>query len=186
MKKLVTINGSYRKYKNTYKCLKQEEAHLMRVLKDETHDGKATTKYFYLDDNIYSCHQCKKCVPGCRFKDQFQDIVEAIGNAEHVLIGSPVYLDFPSPKLLAFLTRLTSLAESTNREFFRGKKMHFVATAWCSGTKTVIHTLMGACEMLGFTIEGRSTKEYIELWKDNKIRGGMRPEDACYFPKDEK
>jgi hypothetical protein len=29
--------------------------------------------------------------------------------------------------------------------------------------------------MLGFTIAGRSTREYIALWKDKKLRGGMNP-----------
>ena len=173
-KKLVVINGSYRPYQNTYDALQAEGKRLAKK-----HDLNMV--YFYLDDDIKSCHQCVRCEVPCRFEDQFHEIVKEIKKADRVLIGSPVYLDFPSPKLLAFLTRLTSLAESTNREFFRDKKMHFVATAYCSGTKTVIHTLMGACEMLGFTIEGRSSKEYIELWKDRKLRGGMSSADACYL-----
>lgn len=38
--------------------------------------------------------------------------------------------------------------------------------------------MMGACEMLGFTIEGRSTREYIYKWDDIKVRGGMHRDDT--------
>ncbi len=174
MKKIVVINGSYRPNGFTAKCLKAEAERLSRE-----HDLEI--KYFFLDDNIPACRNCSPCHKGCQFIDQFQKITKEIEGAERVLFGSPVYLDFPSPKLLAFLSRLTSLAESTQREFFRDKKAHFLATAYCSGTKTVIHCLMGACEMLGFTIEGRCSKEYIQLWRDKKIRGGMKSEDAAFL-----
>ena len=59
--------------------------------------------------------------------------------------------------------------------------MHLLATGFCSGTKTCIHTMMGACEMLGFTIKGRSTREYIVKWSDKKLRGGMTREDAIFI-----
>ena len=45
---------------------------------------------------------------------------------------------------------------------------------------------MGACEMLGFTIEGRSTREYVVLWKDKKLRGGMTRNDTFYRTRQEK
>jgi len=174
-KKLVLINGSYKKDGFTKKCLDIEAKRLK-----EKH-GINEIKYFFLDNKLTACIHCDQCRIGCVIQDQFQEITVEIKDAERVLFGSPVYLDFPSPKLLAFLSRLTCYAESTEREFFRGKKAHFVATAYCSGTKTVIHALMGACEMLGFTIEGRSSKEYIQLWRDKKIRGGMKPSDSCFL-----
>lgn len=173
--KLVVINGSYRKNGFTKKCLDAEA----RRLKKKHRIKKI--KYFFLDNQLTACIHCDHCQIGCVIQDQFQEIAKEIKDAERILLGSPVYLDFPSPKLLAFLSRLNCYAESTEREFFRGKKVHFVATAYCSGTKTVIHALMGACEMLGFTIEGRSSKEYIQLWKDKKIRGGMKRKDACFL-----
>lgn len=174
-KKLVVINGSYRKNRLTKKCLDAEAQRLKEKYKIRE------IKYFLLDDQLMACVHCDQCQVGCIIQDQFQKIAREIKDAERVLFGSPVYLDFPTPKLLAFLSRLTCYAENTEREFFRGKKAHFVATAYCSGTKTVIHTLMGACEMLGFTIEGRSSKEYVRLWKDRKIRGGMTRKDACFL-----
>lgn len=175
-KKLIVINGSYRPNGYTKICLDKEATRLSKKYKLKD------IKYFFLDD-LVGCRHCAKCSINCIIKDQFQKIVREIDEAERVLLGSPVYLDFPSPKLLSFLSRLTCLAENTQREFFRNKKVHFVATAYCSGTKTVIHSLMGACEMLGFTIEGRSSKEYIQLWRDKKIRGGMTSQDCCYLDK---
>ena len=41
--------------------------------------------------------------------------------------------------------------------------------------------MMGACEMLGFTIPGRSTREYIVKWSDLKLRGGMSRDDAIFI-----
>ena len=174
MSKLLVINGSYRKAGFTQKCLTVEAARIMQTY------GMGESRYFFLDD-IVACSNCEVCKLGCVIEDQFQEIAKEMATADRVLLGSPVYLDFPSPKLLSFLSRLNCYAENTRREFFRGKRVHLLAVAYCSGTKSVIHTLMAACEMLGFTIEGRSSKEYIQLWKDRKIRGGMTPQDACYL-----
>lgn len=174
--KLLVINGSYRREGNTYRCLVKESQRLCA-------EHGLEAKHVYLQDDLVACRNCgpNRCGIGCHFIDQFQLILEELKDAEYVLFGSPVYLDFPSPKLLALLSRLNCMAESTEREFFQGKKAFFLATAYCSGTKAVIHTLMAACEMLGFTIEGRSSKEWVEIWKDKKIRGGMRPGDSCYL-----
>jgi len=174
--KIIVVNGSYRENGFTKKCLEVESQRLAKK------HGIQEIKYYFLANDLVACLNCEKCELGCTIKnDQFHEITDNIKDAERVLFGSPVYLDFPSPKLLAFLSRLNCFGENTKREFFRDKKAHFVAVGYCSGTKTVIHILMGACEMLGFTMEGRCSKEYIQLWKDKKIRGGMRPEDACYL-----
>ncbi|HBM45988.1 MAG: Multimeric flavodoxin WrbA family protein [Parcubacteria group bacterium GW2011_GWF2_38_76] len=174
MSTLVVINGSYRKDGITAKCL---EAVSKKIAKQHN----MAIVNFFIDDNIKACNNCGpgNCVIGCHFSDQLQLIANEIKKADRVLIGSPVYLDFPTPKLLSFLSRLNCYAESTNREFFRDKRIHIHANGYCSGTKAVIGILMRACEMLGFTIEGRSTTEYIEIWKDKKIRGGMNSKDIC-------
>jgi multimeric flavodoxin WrbA len=165
MSKLVVLNGSYHRAGVTARCLNA-------VAKKIPFDFR---KNIFIANDLMSCVGCGpgKCIPGCNFKDQFQEIAGQIQTADYVLIGSPVYLDMPTAKLVALLTRLNCYAESTNREFFRGKRVHIHANGYCSGTKAVIRTIMGACEMLGFTVDGRSTTEYVELWKDKKIRGGM-------------
>ena len=177
MKKLVIINGSPRHetVSNTYKALMAEKAFYQ-----EKHPDMEVC-YFHLPTNMQGCINCAKCVPNCNIKDILQDILIEIETATDVMIGSPVYLDMPTPQTVAFLTRLNCMAENTNREFYRDKKIHLLSTGFCSGTKTCIHTMMGACEMLGFTIEGRSTREYIVKWNDKKLRGGMSRGDAIWL-----
>lgn len=174
-RKIVVVNGSYRPKQYTYRALMAESKRLQKQY--DIHE----IKYFFLNDNIAACRHCSRCQLGCRFEDQFQEIANELKDAERILLGSPVYLDMPAAKMVAFLTRLCSYSETTDREFFRGKKAHFVSVAYCSGTKAVIHTLMGACEMLGFTMEGRCSREYVALWEDMKIRGGMSRNDICYI-----
>lgn len=178
MSKLLVINGSYRINGYTATALRVESDSIRKKYNIDD------VEYIFINDGISACNFCETCQFGCRIKDQFQTIVNAIIESERILIGSPVYLDFPSPKLLAFLSRFGFMTEKDDRRIPEGKKVHILACGYCSGTKTVIHSLMGALEMCGFTIEGRSTKEYIALWKDGKIRGGMRKEDSSWIPKE--
>ena len=172
--KLVVVNGSPRpdNISNTYQALMAE----VEFLKEK--NPEMETKYFKLPTNLSGCINCRECSVDCNIKDNFQEIVETIEDADVVMLGSPVYLDMPTPEMVAFLTRLNCKAENTNREFFRDKKAYLVATSFCSGTKTVLHTMMGACEMLGFTIEGRSTREYITIWQSEICRGCLTSEVA--------
>lgn len=177
MKKLLVINGSPRsdEVSNTYKALMAE----VKFYKDRYPD--LTVVYKKIPKNLMGCINCEKCVIGCNFQEDIKDFLNEMSDATDVLLGSPVYLDMPTPQTVAFLTRLNCMAENTNREFFKDKNMHLLATGFCSGTKTCIHTMMGACEMLGFTIKGRSTREYIVKWSDKKLRGGMTREDAIFI-----
>ena len=150
-----------------------------QILEKENKNMKV--KYIKLPTDIMGCINCSRCSIDCNIKDEFQNIVAEIEDASHVLLGSPVYLDMPTAQMVAFLTRLNCKAENTDREFFKNKKAYLLATSYCSGTKTVIYSMMGACEMLGFTIEGRSSREYVQLWQDNKLRGGMSKNDSIYI-----
>jgi len=178
MKKLVIINGSPRNdsISNTYKALMAEANFYKSKLPD------LQTEYFKLPKDMRGCFNCEKCIPKCvQTGDNFTKIIDSMENATDVMIGSPVYLDMPTPQVVAFLTRLNCMAESTDRKFFADKAIHLVSTAFCSGTKTAIHAMMGACEMLGFTIRGRSTREYITKWNDKKLRGGLSRDDAIWI-----
>lgn len=110
-------------------------------------------------------------------RDYLQSIITQIIKADVVVIGSPVYLDHPTPQLMSLLTRLTCWAESTNRIHLKDKPCHIIATGFCSGTKTTIGALFNMVEMLGFTIPGRSSREYILKWDDTKLRGGLKGEE---------
>ena len=180
MKKLVVINSSPRNdnISNTYKALQAE----IKYFKE--HNENLEVVYFKLPYDLNGCINCAKCNTYCNQKDIMQEIFKELETSDAILLGSPVYLDMPTPQMVAFLTRLNCMAENTNREFFRDKKAYLLSTSFCSGTKTCIHTMMGACEMLGFTIPGRGTREYICKWNDKKLRGGMTREDSIFLDED--
>lgn len=171
MKRLLILNGSPRAKQNTYQALMVYAKYLKKRL-ELTEEGII---YKQIPVSLQGCLNCSSCSLYCKIKDEFQTIVKELEQCDYLLLGSPVYLDMPTAQTVAFLTRLNCMAENTNREFFKNKQVFLLATSYCSGTKTVIHSMMGACEMLGFTIAGRSTREYIALWKDKKLRGGMNP-----------
>lgn len=172
----MVINGSYRKNGTTTRCL---QARTNKILEME---NIVWLKEMWIPDDFRGCLHCQTCDKKCYyFNDEFIQFIQAIRESSHILIGTPVYLDFPSPKLLALLSRLTCMAESTNRKFFKGKKVYLHANGYVSETKTTIGILMRACEMLGFDILGRSTSEYIEKWNDKKVRGGITQEEACFL-----
>jgi multimeric flavodoxin WrbA len=173
--KLVIISGSPHASGSTIKALDKYGEYLVKI-----HGITEISKHI-LPVGLKGCQDCKKCNIDCNIKDECQNIFNDIENADYVLFGSPVYLDMPTAQMIAFLTRLNCKAENTNREFFKGKKALCLATAFCSGTKTVIHTMFGALEMLGFTIEGRSSREYIQKWSDKKVRGGMTYMDSIFI-----
>ncbi|MBS5860948.1 flavodoxin family protein [bacterium] len=180
MKKLVIINGSPRNdsISNTYKALMAETEYYKNKFPE------LETAYFKLPKDMNGCFNCKTCIPRCVQKgDNLKDIIDAMEDASDVMLGSPVYLDMPTPQTVAFLTRLNCMAENTDRRFFANKAIHLVSTAFCSGTKSCIHAMMGACEMLGFTIKGRSSREYIVKWSDTKLRGGLSRNDAIWLDK---
>ena len=177
MNKLVVINGSPRndEISNTYKALQAE----IKYFKEKNPNLEVV--YFKLPVNLQGCINCPKCIPYCNIKDNFDNIIKEIETCDAMLLGSPVYLDMPTAQTVAFLTRLNCMAENTDRKFFEGKEAYLLSTSYCSGTKTCIHTMMGACEMLGFTITGRSSREYIKLWRDEKVRGGMHRGDVIFL-----
>lgn len=45
-------------------------------------------------------------------------MAEKLEDTDFVILGSPVYLDMPTPQMVAFLIRLNCKAESTGRKFF--------------------------------------------------------------------
>ena len=184
VKKIVLLNGSPRKdsISTTYECLTAWG----RKMKQDVESGndnydRVELCYLKIPNNLMGCQDCENCEQRCRHKDGFQAILDKIEWATDVVIGTPVYLDMATPQTVALLTRLNCMAESTGREFFRKKRIWLLATSYCSGTKSAIHMMMGACEMLGFTIPGRSTREYIKLWKDTKLRGGMSFSDSVWL-----
>jgi multimeric flavodoxin WrbA len=168
---LCTFNGSPHPDGHTAKAIAAVTRHLWEV-----YDLDCST-LIDIPVNLQGCLGCENCGRDKRCAvDDFTDSTMLFVNvrvANVILIATPVYLDMPTAQTVAFLTRLNRFAETTrSREMFKDKDVHLLAVSYCSGTKSAIHTMMGACEMLGFNIPGRCTWEHSLIWNDNKVRGG--------------
>lgn len=166
--KILAVNGSPRKEGSTASLLCQEI--------ERYWSGPYYKNNFFHLDHIVECLACgghqKNCQPDCLINDQMQDLLPRVKEADVLLLGSPVYMDLPTARTIAFLSRLTGQTKH-NRRAYIGKYAAVLSPAWCSGTKSVISSLNNALEMIGFTIQGRSSREYVQLWPDNKTRGGV-------------
>lgn len=85
--KIIAINGSHRKGKNT--------ATLLNALLEEARAGGATTELLELTDyNIKHCLSCNKCLgrPQCSITDDDMAVIgDKLLAADGIVLGSPVY-----------------------------------------------------------------------------------------------
>jgi multimeric flavodoxin WrbA len=103
--KVVAVNGSPRKGWNTEK--------LLQKALEGAKDMGADTELLQLYDNEFkgciSCFACKikgsKTNGLCAYKDALRPILEKCLNADVVIIGSPVYFDYPTAQTRAFVER---------------------------------------------------------------------------------
>jgi multimeric flavodoxin WrbA len=104
--KIIAINGSPRKNKNTATLL-------TKALEGAASRG-AQTEIIHLYDQNYkgcvSCFSCKlkdgKSYGKCALKDDLSPILEKISNADAIIFGSPIYLHSVTGAMRSFLERL--------------------------------------------------------------------------------
>jgi multimeric flavodoxin WrbA len=104
--KVIAINGSPRKNKNTATLLN-------KALEGASSRG-AETELIHLYDYNYkgciSCFACKlkngKSYGKCALKDDLAPILEKVSNADAIIFGSPIYLYSITGAMKAFLERL--------------------------------------------------------------------------------
>jgi len=85
--RLVAVNGSPRKSGNTSVMLKE-------IVALAEKKGIETTYFELVDLHISDCKGCQKCKTNqdCAQKDDMATVVEAVQEADFVLLGSPVYM----------------------------------------------------------------------------------------------
>ena len=135
-------------------------------------------KIIFIPDGLVPCNGCRACKAFGSCTEEANDIVKeilhVIRDYKDVCFFSPVYLNNVSPKLLTFLSICSSVSENVyERNLFFGHNAYLYLIGDVSGTQAAANSLLGALNMLGFTIPGRSVYSYVRNWKDNKIRGGM-------------
>lgn len=104
--KAVFINGSPRKNWNTYKLL-------MSALKGAENAGAQTEFYNLYDLNFTGCRSCFACKiknaqthGACAYPDDLKPVMDAVKEADILILGSPVYLGNISAQLNLFWERL--------------------------------------------------------------------------------
>lgn len=108
--KVYAINGSPRKNKNTATLLQKT----LDGVKENTKDKEIETEIINLYDLNYtgciSCFACKrlgsKSYGKCALKDDIQEVLEKLSQADGIIFGSPVYIGNITGQLKSFLERL--------------------------------------------------------------------------------
>lgn len=131
--KVLLVNGSPHSKGETYKALSLVEQALR--------EKGLETEWFWIGNKpVRGCIDCRKCSNGfrCAFTDDVcNDLIEAMLNADGVIIGSPVYFAAPSGALCALLDRVF-YAASTHGGLFKGKPAAAVASCMRSGANSTI------------------------------------------------
>lgn len=103
--KVIAINGSPRKKWNTATLLEQ-------ALEGATSEGAETELIHLYDLNFKGCTSCFACkLKGgisygkCAIKDELTPVLEKLGNADAVILGSPLYLGNSTGEMRSFMER---------------------------------------------------------------------------------
>ncbi|WP_033165274.1 flavodoxin family protein [Clostridium sp. KNHs205] len=124
--KVVAINGSPRKTKNTATLLE-------KALEGAALAGADTTLIHLYDLNYKGCMSCLACkrkaskwVGHCAMRDDLTEVLEQIMQSDVLLLGSPIYLGDVTGEMRSFLERLIFMNlsyEEDIRSYFM-KKIH--------------------------------------------------------------
>jgi multimeric flavodoxin WrbA len=112
---VLAISGSPRPQGNTHLLLNKA----LEVLGRE---GIETAYISLHDKTISPCIACLKCAKDknrCAQEDDFAPVFEAMGKADGLIVGSPVYFGSATPNLMALLDRAGYVAKNGDNVFFR-------------------------------------------------------------------
>lgn len=103
--KTIIINGSPRKNWNTDKALESAA----KGAKDAGSEVEVIRLYDYAFKGCVSCFACKvknsKTNGLCAYRDDLRPVLEKVHEADAVIVGSPVYYNYPAGQVRSFLER---------------------------------------------------------------------------------
>ena len=109
--KVLLVNGSPHQKGETYNALSLVEKAL--------HEKGIATEWFWVRNRpVRGCIDCGQCSKTfrCAFSDDVcNDLIEAILNADGIIIGSPVYFAAPNGALCALLDRVFYAASTQGK-----------------------------------------------------------------------
>ncbi len=113
--KVLAISGSPRPKGNTYTLL-------TKALEVLAREGLETEYISLHDKTISGCIACLECAEDknrCAQEDDFAPVFSAMGQADGLIVGSPVYFGSATPKIMALLDRAGYVARHGDNVFFR-------------------------------------------------------------------
>ena len=162
-------------------------AQLCKLEQERFETGFDTPAIYFLPD-VKACHDCDKkpcsqgvgkcCLPQSTEVARFVDLVLMNTN---IVFVTPVYLNAPTPKLMAMLTRISSYNDVAGRDLFSNQNAFITAVADISGTQQTISILTSALNLMGFSFPSKGNREHILEWKTGKVRGGNLKEPILYL-----
>ena len=127
--KVYAINGSPRKNKNTATLLQKALDGVKESVKGKDIETKIINLYDLNYTGCKSCFACKRLkgpsYGKCAVKDDINEILEELSQADGIIFGSPVYLGSITGQLQSFLERLIFpyLVYDAERSSIAPKKM---------------------------------------------------------------
>ena len=108
--KVYAINGSPRKNKNTATLLQKALDGVKEAAKDKEVETEIINLYDLNYTGCKSCFACKRLggtnYGKCAVKDDIQEVLEKLSQADGLIFGSPIYFGTITGQLQSFLERL--------------------------------------------------------------------------------
>ena len=145
--KVVAFNGSPREKGNTY--------HAIKLVTEELENQKIETEIVHVGNKtIRGCVACNMCAKNrdekCVIKDEVNDWIQVMKNADGILLGSPVHYSAIGATMKAFLDRAFYVA-GNNKNMFRHKVgAALVAVRRSGGIPSLeqLYKYLSYCEMV--------------------------------------
>jgi len=164
--KVLGVNGSARRYGNTFKMLWLA----LRGAEDQGAETRLIHLYDYhlepcmacYSDNLYECYFPKAC-PLYERGDQFRELAEAVLWADAVVFATPVYWFMASGKLKTFIDRLTALENMiyhVGRSLLDGKVAGVIAAGEEAGAANALSWMLLTLNMMGFHVPAWGSAYY--------------------------
>jgi multimeric flavodoxin WrbA len=110
---VIAINGSPRKNGNTVTLLQKALHGVKEASKDKEIETEIINLYDFNYTGCKSCFACKrlegKSYEKCVLKDDIQEVLEKLSQADGIVFGSPIYFGTITSQLQSFLERLLFL-----------------------------------------------------------------------------
>ena len=176
--RVVGINGSPRKYGNTFKLLKV-------ALKVAEAEGAETELVHLIDYDIKPCIGClcddqKACRYPCVIEDDMKELYDLVLESNGLIIATPVYWFSPSGIVKNFIDRLTALENMVvvdGVSWVEGKVAGVITVGNDSGVVHVLATLYATLNGMGFAIPPWAMAYYSQ--EGNVLADGKATLDAA-------